>query len=502
MQVGIVGAGAMGSGIGRVAAASGHQVRLHDVRPGAAQDAIAKIGAGLERQVAKGGTTAEDARATLERLAVAPSVDDLSGCDVVIEAVVEDLAVKQALFAELEGVVGPDCILATNTSSLSVGAVFRKASRPERSVGMHFFNPAHVMRLVEVIPGPRTDERTVATAMAFAEGVGKTPILARDTPGFIVNLAGRAYTTEALAIVNEGVASPAQVDRVMKEGFGFPLGPFALMDLTGIDVNYPVTENIFEHNFADPKLRSTWEHRYLYEAGLLGQKTGQGFFSYPVETPPARTGGTPAGTTTVVLTSDADRSLHEFCARAGLTVVDDDGTSPVLLSPLGEDCTSAACRAGVDPRRAVAVDLAFGVRDVVTLMVPPGADRTVVSALRSRIETVASVEVINDSPGFIAQRILAAVVNLGSEMAQRGVAAPEDIDTAVRLGLRYPAGPLALADEHGPRMFTEILDGIHRTTQDARYRASHWLRRRAAADLPIHHPDLVAARTSLAPALD
>jgi 3-hydroxybutyryl-CoA dehydrogenase len=502
MQVGIVGAGAMGSGIGRVTAASGHTVLLHDVRPGAAEDALGRIGASVERQVAKGGTTAEEARATLERLTVARSVEDLSGCDLVIEAVVEDLTVKQTLFAELESVVGPDCILATNTSSLSVGAVFRNASQPGRSVGMHFFNPAHVMKLVEVIPGPRTDQRTLATVVDFAEGIGKRPILARDTPGFIVNLAGRAYTTEALAIVNEGVASPAQVDHVMKEGFGFPLGPFALMDLTGMDVNYPVTENIFEHNFADPKLRSTWEHRYLFEAGLLGQKTGQGFYSYPGDTPPAPTSSAPAGATTVVLSTDAGIALKEFCVRTGLTVVEDDGTSPVLLAPLGEDCTSAACRVGVDPRRAVAVDLAFGVRDVVTLMVPPGADPAVVSALRGRIETVSAVEVVNDSPGFIAQRILAAVVNLGSEMAQRGVAAPADIDTAVRLGLRYPAGPLALADEHGPRVFAEILDGIHRTTQDARYRASHWLRRRAAADLPIHHPDVVAARTSLAAVTD
>jgi 3-hydroxybutyryl-CoA dehydrogenase len=502
MQVGIVGAGAMGSGIGRAAAASGHSVLLHDARTGAAEDAMAKIGAGFDRQVAKGALTASDAQEALARLAVARSVADLSGCDVVVEAVVEDLAVKQSLFAELEGVVGPGCILATNTSSLSVGAVFRHASRPERCVGMHFFNPAHVMKLVEVIPGPRTDEATVATTMAFAEGLEKTPILARDTPGFIVNLAGRAYTTEALAIVNEGVASPAQVDRVMKEAFAFPLGPFALMDLTGIDVNYPVTENIFEHNFADPKLRSTWEHRYLFEAGLLGQKTGRGFYSYPLESAPERATDAPTGTITVVLTPDADGALHELCTRAALTVVDDDGASPVLLAPLGDDCTSAACRAGVDPRRAVGVDLAFGLRDVVTLMVPPGTDPAAVSALAGRIGSVAPVEVINDSPGFIAQRILAAVVNLGSEMAQRGVAAPEDIDTAVRLGLRYPAGPLALAAEHGPRVFTDILDGMHRTTQDARYRASHWLRRRAAADLPIHHPDLVAARTSPAPALD
>lgn len=501
MRVGVVGAGAMGTGIGRVAAAKGDEVLLYDVRAGVASEARGRVAESLQRQLTKGRSSNEEVQQILGRIAVTEELDDLAACDLVIEAVEENLSVKQQLFADLEAIVSPYCILASNTSSLSIGAVFRATAHPERTVGLHFFNPAHVMELVEVVPGPRTSAETLATVQETVRSAGKTPVVAQDAPGFIVNFAGRAYNVEALATVQEGVASPFQVDRIMQQGFNFPMGPFALMDLTGMDVNFPVTDNIFMHNFGEPMLRSTWEHRYLYEAGLLGRKTGRGFFSYPRvdNQAPERTPSPQACKVVLAGGTEERAALQEFCEHFLIDIVADDGTSPVLVAPIGEEATSVAARLHLNPKRVVAVDLAFGLRAIVTLMANPATDPTAITVLQSQVACAGvAVEVINDSPGFVAQRILAAVVNLGSEMAQRGIAAPTDIDLAVELGLRYPQGPLALADTFGATLFTEILAGIHCTTRDPRYRASPWLRRRAAARVPIHHPDLIPVRANRA----
>lgn len=492
MTVGIVGAGAMGSGIARLAAGSGRDVVLYDARDEAAQQAVAKIGASLTRQVEKNRTTQDAADALLARITVAPSLESFGPCDLVIEAVIEDPAVKQTVFGELEGIVGADCVLATNTSSLSIGSVFRTLATAERSIGLHFFNPAHVMKLVEIIPGPHTNDATRERARAFVEGIDRTGIEVTDTPGFLVNLAGRAYTTEALLIAQEGTATIDQIDRVMTQ-LGFPLGPFQLMDLTGIDVNYPVTQNVFEHNFADPMLRSSWVHRYMFETGQLGQKTGRGFYTYdngkavPPERAPEPAGAAP---TQVVLAPGESDGVAEFCAAFGIAhTTTDDRTSPILVAPFGEDCTEVATRLGVDPTRVLAVDLAFDWRDRVTLMAPPGADPDTVYGLATQIRATTPVEVIRDGAGFVAQRIVAAVVNLGCEIAQRGIAAPKDIDQGVELGLRYPAGPLALAEKYGPTTIDRILDALHRILRDDRYRTSQWLRRRARSGQSVHQPD-------------
>ena len=491
MDVGIIGAGAMGKGIAQVAAVAGHQVVMFDARGGAAVAAVGRVGQSLDRQVEKGRLTASERDAAAGRLRVADSLEAFSDCGLVIEAIVEDLTVKQAVFAELEEVVAEACVLATNTSSLSIGAVCKDLRRPERSLGLHFFNPPHVMKLVEVVAGPRTTDATVEYGVQFARGLGKQPVVARDTPGFIVNLAGRAYTTEALHIVAEGVATPVQVDRIMCDNHRFPMGPFELMDLTGVDVNYPVTQNIFEHHFAEPMLRSTWEHRYHYEAGLLGQKTGRGFHDHtgsaPADTGPAVP---PApGVAPAVVLGSQDQALREFCVRNELRVVEDDGVSAVLVAPVGEDVTLTADRLGLDLHRTVGVDLAFGAVPVVTVAVPPGVAAELFGPLHGHLAARQAVEVVNDSPGFVGQRIIAAVVNLGCQIAQQGVATPEDIDLAVQLGLRYPAGPLALGEQTGPEVISQILTGMHTTTGDPRYRTSGWLRRRTAARLPLHHPD-------------
>lgn len=496
MTVGIIGAGAMGRGIARATAAVGVEVLLYDARPAAAEEAVHQVAEGVARQVAKGRLSQDEADRLIGRLRVVPSLDELTDCSLVLEAVVEDLDVKRAVFAALEKVVPATCVLASNTSSLSIGAVFKELRHPQRAVGLHFFNPAHVMALVEVVPGPWTATATLARAHEFVGMLGKTAVEAQDSPGFVVNHAGRAYVTEALAIVQQGAATVAQVDRIMKHGCGFPLGPFELMDLTGIDVNYPVSQNIFEHNFADPMLRSTWLHRYHYDSGLLGQKSGRGFHDYTAAAPPLVDepdfGPAPESRVSVAVLPGSPSALVELCTEAGLRVLpQDDGSSAILCSPVGEDCTTVAARSEVDARRLVGVDTAFGTPDLVTLMAAPGAERDLVRTIAAVLARGRKVEVIADSPGFVSQRILAAIANLGCEMAQRRIATPRDIDVAVELGLRYPAGPLALVDKHGAALVTQVLDGLQRSLQDDRYRTSQWLRRRAALGLSIYEPDFV-----------
>ena len=282
--VGIVGAGAMGGGIAQVAAAAGHHVLLHDARPGAADAAVRTIAAALERQVEKKKLSGDAARDTAGRLrAVAAGggeLSPLSACGLVIEAIVEELAVKRHTFSKLEGVVAEDCVLATNTSSLSVTAIAGACARPERVVGIHFFNPAPVLPLVEIVPGLATSAQTVEAARALVDAWGKTTVLASDTPGFIVNRVARPFYGESLRILEEGIADTATIDWAMREIGGFRMGPFELMDFIGNDVNFATTSAVFEGTFFDQRYAPSVTQQRLVQAGLLGRKTKRGFYEY------------------------------------------------------------------------------------------------------------------------------------------------------------------------------------------------------------------------------
>lgn len=492
MIVGVVGAGAMGRGIAQVSATAGHDVLLFDMDQEAVALAIESIGSSLARTVERGKLTDTDKISALARIRGIDSMEGFKKCGLVIEAVVERLDVKRSVFAQLETIVAKDAVLASNTSSLSIAAIADGAKQRDRVIGLHFFNPVPAMALVEVVGSPYTDAVVLDRAKSWVEGINKTAVVVRDSPGFLVNLAGRAYATEALAILQDGIATVEQVDYIAKANLGFSLGPFELMDLTGLDINYTVTANLHAHNFGDPRLRSTWYHRYLFDAGLLGRKTGRGFHNYTKE-PGAGTGGVPTDPelvpVTVAVTGRNSAQLATLCELAGIPVVAMNEADLILIAPLGTDCSTTASRLGLDPLRTVGIDLLIDEAVVKTVMVPPGVASASVAALVGHLRTLGDVEVIRDSPGFIAQRLLAAIVNLAGDVAQRGIASPEDIDTAVKLGLRYPHGPLEWADLVGLETVTSILSGMHETTSDPRYTTSPWLRRRASAGLSALTPD-------------
>ena len=282
MVIGIVGAGAMGAGIAQVAAMAGNEVRLFDTSSEAKNNALLKITESINKFVAKGQVFPEEGVAITGRIYLCEKLETFADCDVVIEAIIEDLGVKKALFINLESVVSTDCILATNTSSLSVTSIASSLNRPERCIGVHFFNPPVLMKLVEVVPAIQTNRDITNQVKKMIESWGKTVVLAKDTPGFIVNKVARPFYSEAIRILEEGIAGVVTIDQAMTEN-GFKMGPFTLMDFIGHDVNYRVTESVWKSFFYDSRYRPSFTQLRLLEAGYLGKKSGKGFYDYTIE---------------------------------------------------------------------------------------------------------------------------------------------------------------------------------------------------------------------------
>jgi 3-hydroxybutyryl-CoA dehydrogenase len=483
--IGVVGAGAMGAGIAQTALAAGLTVILHDASASTLSTAREQILARIARLVEKGQLSKQLQDSAQTNLQLAETLPALAKAELVVEAIVEKLEMKQAHFAALEKIVKPDTVHATNTSSLSIAAIARVCERRGRVCGMHFFNPVPLMKLVEVISAPDTSAETLARALALTERLGKIGIQVKDVPGFLVNLLGRAYTTEAQHIALEGVASPAVVDRIMREAAGFRMGPFELMDLTGIDVNFPATTSIYNGFQHDPRLKPTIMHEALFNAGRYGRKTGQGFHSYAdvgEVTAPISQVPPPGGLTAFLAEPNAGLAVF---AEKTLSKASQEKADVLLIGLNGEDATTACTRLELDPARVIAIDLVGVERNFFTLMTPPGTDGPI-QALAAHLRAQAySVATINDSPGFVAPRILAMIANLGCEAAQIGVGAPADIDLAMRLAQNYPRGPLEWATWLGPARVFAALSEIQAITGSDRYRPSLWLRRRALLGLPI-----------------
>jgi len=495
--VAVIGAGAMGRGIAQVCAQAGIQTLLYDARDGAVAEALAAVGKGLDGQVAKGRMSADDKAGVMARFKPMAALADAASAGLVIEAIVEDLAVKRELFRALEKYLSADAVIATNTSSLSVTEIAAGCERPARIGGLHFFNPPPVMKLVEVIGGLRSDPDLADALVAFSRRIGKQPIVATDTPGFVVNHAGRAYGPEALRIVAQGIAAPFEVDTLMKESAGFRMGPFELLDLIGADVTQAVMESIYARYYDEPMYQPSAQLAVRVAGGLLGRKTGRGFYDY--------SGPVTAGTPTIAVApcakpksvwiadEDGGGDLAALLKAAGIATT--LGGTPsahavCLVTPLGEDCTSAALRLKLDPARTVAVDIFGNLKSRITAMKNPlTAPDALGAAVAALAATGAPVTAINDSAGFVVQRLLAMIVNVGTRIAELRVAEPADIDTGAELGLNYPKGPLALGDALGPSRVLAVLDGMQAVAHDPKYRATAWLRRRAALGVSLHTPD-------------
>jgi 3-hydroxybutyryl-CoA dehydrogenase len=495
--VAVIGAGAMGRGIAQVCAQAGLSTLLFDARDGAVAEALAAVDKGLEGQVAKGRMSADDKAGVMRRLKPMASLADAASAGLVIEAIVEDLTVKRDLFRTLEKHLAADAVIATNTSSLSVTEIAAGCERPQCVGGLHFFNPPPVMKLVEVIGGLRSDPNLVEALLAFSRRIGKQPIVATDTPGFVVNHAGRAYGPEALRIVGQGIASASDVDVLMKEAAGFRMGPFELLDLVGGDVTHAVMESIYERYYGEPMYQPSAQMAVRVAGGLLGRKTKQGFYGYSAapaaSAPLLAVAPQPKPASVWIADEDGGSELAGLLNAAGIAtnVGGAPGAQPVyIVTPLGEDCTSAALRLKLDPARTVAVDMLGRFTGRYTVMknplTAPAALGAAVAALQA---TGAPVTAINDSTGFVVQRLLAMIVNVGCRIAELRVAAPADIDSGVELGLNYPKGPLAFGDFLGPARVLAVLDGMQASTHDPKYRATAWLRRRAGLGVSLHTPD-------------
>ncbi|WP_273808908.1 MULTISPECIES: 3-hydroxyacyl-CoA dehydrogenase [unclassified Pseudomonas] len=489
--LGIVGAGAMGRGIAQVAAAAGITVFLYDKDAAASEKAIHYIHEMFDKLALKGKMDVAQLEQAKSCLTPLSTLDAFAPCDLVIEAVVERLEVKQNLFKALEDVVSEDCILATNTSSLSVTEIAQGCGRPAQILGFHFFNPVPLMKVVEVIEGLRTAPANTDALMSFAARIGHTPVRTKDMPGFIVNHAGRAMNTEGLKILGESVATPAQIDEVMREYAGFKLGPFELMDLTGLDVSHPVMESIYYQFYEEPRFRPSPIAKARCAAGLYGRKSGEGFYQYLGDDQRTHSADLPTSgdlPSSIWLSrrhpAVADHVLT-LLAGAGVKVDLDEHPSDqalLLVTPMGEDATEVAVAEGLDARRVVAVDaflpLMPGKR--VTLMTTPlTTEEAAIQATALFGAAGSPTTTIKDSAGLIAQRILVMIVNTACEMAQQSIATPTDIDLAVRLGLGYPKGPFELGNAIGPKTVLDVLTAIHKSSGDPRYRPSTWLKRRA-----------------------
>ena len=474
LVVGVAGAGTMGRGIAQVLAQCGARTLLYDAQPGAARKAKDAIAGSLAKLVEKGRLGAAQVQAALGRLELADSLQGFAPCQVVVEAIVEDLQEKKKLFSALEGVVSEGCILASNTSSLSVTAMAAACRRPQRVAGYHFFNPVPVMKIVEVVDGVLTEPAVTEALAGLARRFGHDPVRCKDTPGFVVNHAGRAFVPEALRVLSEGVADFATIDRILVDAAGFRIGPFGLMDLVGLDVAHTVMKSMYAQYFEEPKYRPSFLAEPRVAAGLLGRKTGRGWYAYgsdgaAVPVPEAPVPETSAG------------SVWAVPELNGLVKSGNSKDAAVcIVAPLGKDATTAALELGLDPARTVAVDPLFGFAKRRTLMKTPVTRKEAVDAARALLAADGvPVSVINDSAGFVAQRVVAHIVNVGCDIAQMRIAAPADLDRAVMLGLGYPKGPLAMGDAVGAGKILAILDAMHSLYQEPRYRASPWLRRRA-----------------------
>ncbi|QDF98444.1 3-hydroxyacyl-CoA dehydrogenase PaaC [Azoarcus sp. DD4] len=494
IKVAVIGAGAMGSGIAHVAARAGHTVYLYDMNA----EAVARGKAGIEKDlrflVGKGKLAEADCDATLARVKPTSRVEDLADAGLLIEAIVENLEIKQKLFRQLEEMVTSDAILATNTSSLSITAMGSALARPQQLAGLHFFNPAPRMALVEIVSGLATDPAIAAVLYDTAKAWGKVPVHATSTPGFIVNRVARPYYAEALRVLAERAATPATLDAIMREACNFPMGPFELMDLIGHDVNYAVTRSVFDAYFGDKRFTPSLIQQELTLAGRLGRKSGQGFYDYrdgadkpqPVVEPhaaPAKVvsvSGDLGVAAPLLARLEAAGIAVEHCAGApshgGELLI---GDARLLMSD-GRTATHRAAEEGTPD--LVLFDLARDYANTPRIALAR-ADQCGEEAWQLVVGTLQAAGIavsrLDDVAGLVALRTVCMLANEAADGVVQGIGTAADIDTAMRYGTNYPEGPLAWADRLGVDFVARVLTNLRAHYGEERYRLSPLIQRRA-----------------------
>jgi 3-hydroxybutyryl-CoA dehydrogenase len=497
--VAVVGAGAMGAGIAQVAAVAGHRVLLLDNRPLAAQAAIEGLRAQLDKLAAKGKLTVEAAHAAGQRLQAATQLSDLADAALVVEAIVESLSAKQTLFADLEALVSADCIFGSNTSSISITAIGSALKHPQRLAGLHFFNPAPVMALVEIVSGLATDATVADTLFATATAWGKTAVHAKSTPGFIVNRVARPYYAEALRLRTEGAADCATLDAVMRESGGFRMGPFELMDMIGLDVNLAVTRSVWNAYFNDPRYLPSLIQQELVDAGYLGKKSGRGYYDYregaaipqpqtePRQPAPARIvvcGESPASKGLSARLRAAGVAFERAASIDGRIAEADDA---VLFVTDGRSATQRAAEAGIT--NTVLIDLALDYHKATRVaMAHAGQCSESAFAAACAVLQAAGAQVsrLADVPGLAVMRSVAMLANEAADAVYQSVCTARAADDAMRLGVNYPKGPLAWADLVGLGSIQQVLAHLNACYGEDRYRISPLIQRQVFQGKNIH----------------
>ena len=461
----VVGAGLMGAGIAQVAAQAGHDVALFDARAGAAEAAKAKLAQTLDGLAAKGKLTPEAAHATLARIR---PVDALVTADLVIEAIVENLDVKRALFAELEALLPSEAVIATNTSSISVTALARGMQKPERLVGMHFFNPVPLMKLVEVVSGLGTDPAIAQAVFDLAGRWGKTAVHTRSTPGFIVNRIARPYYAETLMLLQDRAAAPELIDAVLRAA-GFRMGPCELMDLIGHDTNFAVTNSVFAANFFDRRFTPSLVQQELVDAGFFGRKSGRGFYRYPEGAPALASVDLGAPTAAQVLVHGKGPVADRFAAALPGAQREPDSDW------VGLEADGRQLRL-TDGRRAAEFTPGTAVFDL-----PLGASGDL--AFAGDAHTAAwltklgvTPRAVADVPGLVVARTIAMLINEAADAVSQGVCDEAGADAAMKLGVNYPAGPFEWLARWDRRAVVALLDRLDQHYRGERYRVSPYLK--------------------------
>jgi len=488
--VAVVGAGAMGAGIAQVAAVAGHPVLLLDNRPQAAQTAIEGIRAQFDKMVAKGKMDSAAAQAAAQRLQAATGLADLAPSGLVVEAIVESLAAKQTLFKDLEALVSADCIFGSNTSSISITAIGSALQRPQRLAGLHFFNPAPLMALVEVVSGLATEAPVADVLFATATAWGKTAVHAKSTPGFIVNRVARPYYAEGLRLRSEGAADCATIDAVMREAGGFRMGPFELMDMIGLDVNFAVTRSVWNAYFNDPRYLPSLIQQDLVDAGYLGKKNGRGFYDYregadkpapqtePAHARPSRIvvyGDAPAAQALVARLQAAAIPFERAACVDGRIAQADEAT---LVVTDGRSATQRAAETGV--ANTVVMDLALDYTKATRMAVAAaGQCSEAAFADACAVLQICGMQVsrLNDVPGLAVMRTVAMLANEAADAVYQGVCNARGADDAMRLGVNYPRGPLVWADQVGLPVIRTVLANLGALYGEDRYRISPLLQK-------------------------